>query len=138
MAVAIVARAALRVLSLIVNARPGDAGTFSSAIALSCFRAAAMARWVTAKYPAHGNKLRDAAAAAAAGLVSLLSLASIPALSSARPITPPFPLALLFPPLTSQPFSSPVMPSAAPARCCYGHEHGVGCRRRFCCCNYGC
>jgi hypothetical protein len=62
-AVAIVARAALRVLPLIVNARPGDAAKFSSAIALSCFRAAAMA-WVTAKYPAHDNKLRDAAAAA--------------------------------------------------------------------------
>jgi hypothetical protein len=64
-AVAIVARAALRVLPLIVNALPGDAATFSSAIALFCFRAAAMA-WVTAKYPAHGNKLRDAAAAAGA------------------------------------------------------------------------
>ena len=54
-AVAIVAREALRVLSLIVNARPGDAATFGSAIALSCFRAAAMA-WVTAKYPAHGKQ----------------------------------------------------------------------------------
>jgi hypothetical protein len=64
-AVAIVARAALRVLPLIVHAPPGDAATFSSAIALSCFRAAAMA-WVTAKYPAHGNKLRGAAAAAGA------------------------------------------------------------------------
>jgi hypothetical protein len=61
-AVAVVARAALRVLPLIVNMRP-DATTSRSGIPLLCFRAAAMA-WVTAKYPAHSNKLREAAAAA--------------------------------------------------------------------------
>jgi len=59
-----VARAALRVLPLIVHARSADTATFCSAIALPCFRAAAVA-WVAGRYPTHANQLRGPAAAAA-------------------------------------------------------------------------